>query len=98
MDIEYFVERITSAAEVSKIYVYGEKYSSADGSLREASFCVVTPSDPKEVEKKLYLEIDADFPFNLLVYSERRWAFFTSDKTSYAHSISQKGRLIYGEP
>ena len=91
-----FCSEILKSCDVSKIILYGEKYQPCNNALREINLCLAVNGDPGEAELKLYKTLDADFAFNLLVYSEDDFNALISDPTSYASSIMRKGTVLHG--
>lgn len=79
-----------------KIILYGTKFEPDGKSVREVNLCIVVREDPKSAEARLYRSVDSDLAFNLLVYSEEDYVSLVSDSTSYAHSIAEKGTVLYG--
>jgi hypothetical protein len=49
-----------------------------------------------EAEKRIYLDIDSDIPFDVLVYTPREWESLMLQKHSFAKRITQEGTYVYG--
>lgn len=52
-------------------------------------------TDCKKTEKRIYLEVESDISFNIIVYTHEEWLRLKNDDTSYVASIIKKGVLIY---
>lgn len=89
-------EQIACDTKAKKIILYGNKAHPTSGELREVNLCIIVDEDPKEAEIRLYRRLESDLSFNLLVYDEKNFATLCADPTSYAHSIVQKGTVLYG--
>ncbi len=78
-----------------RIYVYNQKTSTA-GELSSVKLCVVIPDgDSREVECRLYMELESDLPFDVLVYTEAEWQALLETRLSFAQHIRETGRLLY---
>ena len=92
--LDLICKTVVDEVSPSKIVLYGEKKNGER--LREASLLIVVKDDPKEAERRLYRVLDCDIAFNLLVYREDDFLDLINDETSYAYSITAKGRVLYG--
>ena len=50
-----------------------------------------------ELECRLYMQIDSDIPYDLVLYSQSEWEQFKNDIGSFAWKIHNTGAYIYGE-
>ena len=54
-----------------------------DGSLTAVKLCVVIgEGDPDAVERRLYMDIDSDLPYDVLVYTRGEWDRLAEDAAS----------------
>lgn len=44
---------------------------------------------------KMYIEIDSEIPFDLILYIFEEWNYYKDDKSSFAYSIKNTGVKIY---
>lgn len=96
-EIERIRDEIVARCKPEKIILFGTKHSVSSGSLREITLCVVVDSpDKAALERQLYMDINSDISFNVLVYTTDEWNRHLSDEQSYAHRIMEKGTVIYG--
>ena len=95
-EIESLKNKIIEAADPELIILFGEKKHLGSEKVREVNLCVVvSDSDCKKTEKRIYLNVESEIAFNILVYSLDEWQRLKKDDTSYACSIIKKGVLIY---
>ena len=79
-----------------KIILFNVK-NSPGGETRSFKLCVVLETDDIELtEKRIYLDIDSEVPFDVLVYTPREWEKLMLEKNSFANRITREGRYIYG--
>lgn len=55
-----------------------------------------TESRP-ELECRLYMQIDCDIPYDIVIYKKSEWEKFKNDMGSFAWKIHNTGAYIYGE-
>lgn len=71
-----------------------------DGELVSFKLVVVVNDSAGEIsdlECRLYMEIDCDIPFDLVLYKESEWNKFKNDIGTFAWKIYNTGAYIYGE-
>lgn len=68
------------------------------GEVASFKLCVVADTaDRRETERRIYLEVDSLEPYDVLVYTPQEWEKHTSEHHSFAHSIQEKGTVLYGK-
>lgn len=68
------------------------------GEPRSFKLCVVTKTDNKSaLEKEIYLNVECDIPFDILIYTSDEWEHLTAEATSFAYRIKKKGTVVYGK-
>lgn len=78
-----------------QIYVFNQK-NTPSGDVASVKLCVVIPGgDSREEESRLYLHLESDLPFDLLVYTQQEWQRLLDTKLSFARHIRETGRLLY---
>lgn len=86
---------IRRIAGAERLVVYSVKQEG--GRVSGASICVVAATDDKDtLAHRLYLEIDSDISFDVLIYTPEEWSALLADPQSYASRIAEKGQA-YGE-
>lgn len=94
--IEKLVEDIKSAANPQKIILISQKTNnSGEVSSLKIALIVDNIHSTGELESKLYMDIDCEVPFSLVIYRQEKWAELADDELSFAHSISKNGVVLY---
>lgn len=80
------------------IFVISHKVN-FNGDLTGFKLCLIIPDDGENsliIQQQLYMEVDSDVPFDLVIYRQSEWDELKSDVGSFAWKISLTGRKIYG--
>jgi hypothetical protein len=88
-------EEIVELLAPRKIYLYNQRISDK---LATSSFklCIIAEVEEKSAaEHRIYLEIDCDIPFDILLYTPAEWETLTAIPTSFASKICATGTVIY---
>lgn len=95
--IELIKNQILSKFQPTRIILFG---SAAKGNFNNSSdvdLCIIQEyQNKKRALLDLYTELDCDFPFDIVLYSEKDWNDNVEDKGSFAHLIMKTGVQIYG--
>lgn len=93
--LDDLVAAIVRTANPRRILLFSQKLH-PDGSPAAVKLCVVIPDgDPQTMEHRLYMEIETDFPFDVLVYTAPQWERLTGTAYSLAQRAAQSGRILY---
>lgn len=93
--LEGIVPELVRLCGPEEVILYNARTSPA-GRLTSVKLCVIVPGgDVRAVEHELYLRLDADIPFDLLVYSRAEWERLLADRLSFASRIRDTGRRVY---
>ena len=100
MDAAMEISReICALCNLEKIIVFGQKSSMNSDAIRDVSLCLIADTDDKEtLENTIYMSVDHDVSFNLLIYTPEEWNSLTLDIQSYAFRVVKKGTVIYERP
>ena len=93
--VQELADRIAALCSPEKIYIFSMKY---DLRQRVTSFklCVVADTPEKRrLEQDIYLRLDCPLPYDVVIYTAEEWAEFSADEDTFAHSIAEKGVLVY---
>lgn len=90
------VDQILEHCCPHKIVLFNKKYDLFDN-LTSFKLCVVVPDDidTNELECTLYLELECEDPFDVLLYNESEWHRLIVDDTSFAGKILKTGVTLY---
>jgi hypothetical protein len=95
-DIAEVVERIAEGFAPEKIYLFSHKRGQLG---RSAGFklCVVVESEDIELtERRIYLAVESEVPYDLVLYTPETFLELLAHKGSFAGRVVEKGRLVYG--
>lgn len=99
MDNEQEIMQVTQAvidlAKPERIILFTRK-ENPRGETSSFKLCVVSDlACREELERKIYLSVDSDISFDVLVYSCEQWREQSSQKGSFAHKVLETGRVLY---
>lgn len=96
INVKTVCEHIIGQFHPQKVILFNIKHSPS-GSEKSFKLCVVVDTADKiSVEKRIYLDIDSEIPFDVLIYTPQEWDSLMLQKHSFATRISQEGTFIYG--
>ena len=97
MDFKEVLETVIQYCHPSRGILYGEKMTGQN--MRSANLCIIVDvmCDKKRLLRQLYLEVNAPFPVQFLLYNTDEWINMRKDAGSYASAIEKKGTVLYGQ-
>ncbi len=94
--ISEVVDQITKLVEVEKIILFSKK-TDLNGEVSSFKICVITcGNDVQEYEKSIYIDVESDIPFDVIVYSSENWQKYLSEEGSFCNKVNSTGSVIYG--
>lgn len=88
-------DQIVDLCAPREIFLFSRKQSPA-GELTAVKLCVIIPSgDARAVECRLYVSLESELPFDVLVYTEEEWRRLLAAELSFANRIRETGRVLY---
>ncbi len=54
-------------------------------------------SSISELECKIYLDVDSDIPYDIVIYKLSEWLYLKEDVSTFAYKIYSQGVWLYGE-
>lgn len=89
-------ERIAELVKPVRIIIFNEKHTPA-GELVSFKLCVITKeNDCTKTEQKIYLSLECEVPFDVLVYNNELWNAAIEDPDTFAHrGILNGGVVLY---
>jgi len=54
-------------------------------------------SSISELECKIYLDIDSDIPYDIVIYKMSEWLYLKEDISTFAYKIYSAGVWLYGK-
>lgn len=89
------VDAIAGKYHPQRIYLYNQRFS-ATGATSGFKLCVVGDfADKCEAERDMYLSIDSEVPYDLLLYTPGEWLRLCDSVDSFARKIHQTGQVVY---
>lgn len=96
-EIDLIKEQIVSHYAPSKIVLFGSQAKGTAIRNSDIDLCIVKDTENKrELLTDMYLNIESNKPFDLLLYTEDERNKCINDTTSFAYLINKKGNVIYG--
>ena len=95
-EILKLVEQILGICSPLKIILYSKKHNLND-ELASFKLCVIVPddTDPVSLESRIYLELDSENSFDVLIYKSTEWNRLSADDISFAGKIVKTGVVLY---
>ena len=94
--VKLVCERLLSSFSPGKIILFSTKHS-ISGRMKSFKLCLIMDTQDKAgLEKNIYLAIDCDIPFDVLVYTPDEWRSLTREPGSFANRIKKEGTYVYG--
>lgn len=88
-------DEIIRISDASRLILFSYKHDT-DGKLNSVKLCAIIKSgDSQKIEHKLYVEIDSELPFDILVYNQAEWNKLIQNDMSFAARINSSGRVLY---
>ena len=89
---------IVAQACPKRVYLYNQRVS-IGGVTYAFKLCVVLETPDKHAaETALYMQIDCEVPFDLLLYTPEEWETLLAQPGSFAGRIQKTGVLLYDTP
>jgi len=93
--VEDVSEKIVEMFAPNAIYLYNQRVGSS-GHTSGFKLCVILPTQEKDrVERDIYLNIDCEVPFDVLVYTPEEWDMLQQNEASFARKIKETGLIVY---
>jgi hypothetical protein len=94
--IKSVLDAVIALINPTQIYLYNKKVGS-DGKVKSFKLCVVSDFVHKPTaERQIYVNIDSEVPFDVLLYSNTEWNDLSPDASTFAYSVLTGGEKLYG--
>lgn len=95
--IKKAAEEVAAKCSPKKIYLISQK-NNIKGELLSFKLGVILhgKTEHKELEEELYLQIDCDVPFDIVLYNSDEWDELSEEPGTFAWKILNSGIVIYG--
>ena len=93
--VDELVQSIISLCDPQKVYIFSMKYD-LQQLVIGFKLCIVgdTP-DKRKLEQDIYLSLDCQVPYDVVIYTTEEWEQFSVSPNTFAYSIREKGVLVY---
>jgi uncharacterized protein len=96
-EIDSIKEQIVTKYNPSKIILFGSQTKGTATRKSDIDICIIKDAeDKRKLLIDMYINIESNRPFDLLLYTEDEWKHCIDDSTSFAYLINKKGIKIYG--
>lgn len=95
-NIMKITDEILDICNPKKIILFSKKYNLAN-ELVSFKLCVIVPDnvDISELEAKIYLELDCENPFDVILYNISEWNNLSIENESFANRVMRNGVVLY---
>ncbi len=89
-------ERIADLVKPVRIIIFNEKHTPS-GELVSFKLCVIVKENEcTKIEQKIYLSLECEVPFDVLVYNDQLWNSAVRDPDTFAYrGIKNGGVILY---
>ncbi len=95
-DISALCAQIVEMLHPEKVILFSRKIH-VNGKTSSFKLCVVADvPDEQEAQRNIYVGLDCDIPFDVVVYRPERFEKLLQSEGSFAQQIDRTGRVIYG--
>lgn len=86
---------IVRVCQPVKVYLFSQKQKPC-GDFCAVKLCVIIPDgNSRMTERRLYVEVESELSFDVLVYTVEEWKKLLDNQMSFATQIVKTGREIY---
>jgi hypothetical protein len=96
-NIDKIIQEIRKIIQVKKIILISKKLD-ISGEITSFKLCIVLAENNvsvSEIEQSLYMEIDSDISFDLVLYTNNEWDELKDSTGSFAWKINTSGAVLF---
>jgi hypothetical protein len=94
--IKNVCDEIEKKFSPDKVILYNVKRS-VSGDIRSFKICVILDTKNRlDTERHIYIDVDSEIPFDVLVYTPAEWDKLLNEKNSFACRVIKEGTYVYG--
>lgn len=90
------VKEICDIAQPDRVILFSVKRNLQNHVTSFKLCAIVESNDKTRLEQQLYLLVDCDLPYDILLYTPNEWKRLTADPYSFASKIEESGCVVYG--
>ena len=96
-EYENIKKQIIKICSPYEIILFGSLAKRQIKNTSDIDICVVVDTTDKNVLiQKIYSEVEAEVPFDIVLYTIEEWEKWKDEKTSFLHKICKEGEVVYG--
>lgn len=97
IELQKIKQQIIDRYNPDKLLLFGSLAKNSTRHCSDIDLCVIIEeADKRKLLTDMYLNIESDMPFDILLYSPDEWEQCILDHTSFAHQINKEGVMLYG--
>lgn len=94
--IDAVTAEIVARIHPKAIILFSHKRSPKDATSSFKLCVVAETADPRALERSLYLDVDCEVPFDLLLYTPAQWETLLAQPGSFARQVWENGQVLHG--
>lgn len=84
--------------DIKTVILFGSRAKGTEKAESDIDICIVAETQNKRrLASKIQIEIECDYPIDIIVYTPSEWDECIKDETSFARKILTEGRILYGQ-
>jgi len=96
-EIDNITRQFVEIYNPHKLILFGSQAKNKSTAKSDIDLCVVAKiADKRTALTDMYLNIECDRPFDLLLYTPDEWERNVTDHTSFAYQINKEGVVLHG--
>jgi len=96
-EYEKIKNQIIDICSPYEIILFGSLAKKMIKSSSDIDICIIVDvEDKRKLTQKLFSEINADIPFDIVIYTIEEWHKWREEKTSFLYKIYKEGEVVYG--
>lgn len=96
-EVEKIKEQIVNMYSPRKIILFGSIAKKHIKITSDIDICVIIETnDKRELLKDMYLKIECDKPYDIVIYTPEEWEKSHKNTSSFVYNIYKEGVVIYG--
>jgi hypothetical protein len=98
-EVQAVAESIGEKYQPKSIVLISKKVNNR-GDLTSFKIALLVSDDitsVSELECKIYLDVDSDIPYDIVIYRISEWLYLKEDVSTFAYKIYSQGVWLYGE-
>ena len=89
------IDNIAKIYSPQRIYLYNRRVGMHNNTTSFKLCVILDTPDKSRSEQNIYLNIDSEIPFDVLVYTPQEWEALSSDSASFAGRIKKNGVIVH---